>query len=211
MGEYDVLQRTGDEYFDGNALLAQWNEVNGNKRRRMSEFLDSPKTKEFIMALNEDESHRRKTDNADYQPIIKVKGKNTKNGKVADKVWMSPLLFIKFAMWINPSFEVKVLRFVYDELIKNRHLAGDNYNKLTAQVVKFTDVDYPHLAKGLNYIVFGKHYKGIRDSATTEQLTALHLLEEKLAFAIQMGYITNFDNLISEMQRIYIDNMKKPF
>ncbi|WP_297644192.1 hypothetical protein [uncultured Bacteroides sp.] len=28
---------------------------------------------------------------------------------------MNPLLFIKFAMWITPTFEVKVLRFVYDE------------------------------------------------------------------------------------------------
>lgn len=36
---------------------------------------------------------------------------------------MHPLLFIDFAMWLNPAFKVKVLKFVYDELIKFRNLA----------------------------------------------------------------------------------------
>ncbi|MCQ4921326.1 KilA-N domain-containing protein, partial [Phocaeicola vulgatus] len=48
-----------------------------------------------------------------YQLLIKVKRRNTKEGKTPDIGWMNPLLFIKFAMWIKPAFEVKVLRFVY--------------------------------------------------------------------------------------------------
>ena len=34
---------------------------------------------------------------------------------------MSSLLFIDFAIWLNPSFKVQVLKFVYDQLIKQRH------------------------------------------------------------------------------------------
>lgn len=34
-------------------------------------------------------------------------------------------------MWINPKFEVKVIKFAFDELIKYRNDAGDNYKLLT--------------------------------------------------------------------------------
>lgn len=209
MGEYDVLQRTGDDFFDGNALLMQWNAKDGNTRRRMSEFLDSPKTKEFLDALAEDESQRRKTDKANIQLVIKSKGKSTKNGKTPDKVWMSPLLFIKFAMYLNPRFEVQVLRFVYDELIRNRHKAGDNYKSLTSAVSMFPDVDYPALARALNLIVFNQHYNGIRNDATESQLAELHSLEEKLAFTIEAGLVKTQAQLIVIMQRMWNEKYRK--
>lgn len=36
MGQFEVLQRTSDGYFDGNALLSQWN---NNKKRQEEEWL----------------------------------------------------------------------------------------------------------------------------------------------------------------------------
>lgn len=209
MGNFEVYQRTSDGYFDGNALLLQWNSVPGNPRRRMSEFMESPKIGEFIKALAEDESHRSKADIGENQLLMKVKGRNTINGKTPDKIWMNPLLFIKFAMWINPRFEVKVLRFVYDELIKNRHLAGDKYKSLTKMMARFPDADYSHVAKGINYIVFGKHYNGIRNEATEEELRELHELEDKLAMLIDMDYITNNQELIEAMRKIFAKKMEK--
>lgn len=203
LGEYDVQQRTCDDFFDGNALLSQWNSTDGNTRRRMSEFLDSPKTKEFLDALAEDESQRRKTDKANIQLVIKSKGKSTKNGKNPDKVWMSPLLFIKFAMYLNPRFEVQVLRFVYDELIRNRHRAGDNYKSLTSAVSMFYDVDYPELARALNLIVFNQHYNGICNDATESQLAELHSLEEKLAFTVDAGLVKSQAQLVDIMRRMW--------
>ena len=41
--------------------------------------------------------------------------------------WMHPLLFIDFAMWINPSFKYDVLKFVYDRMLMYRNEAGDAY------------------------------------------------------------------------------------
>lgn len=209
LGEYDVQQRTCDDFFDGNALLSQWNSTDGNTRRRMSEFLDSPKTKEFLDALAEDESQRRKTDKANIQLVIKSKGKSTKNGKNPDKVWMSPLLFIKFAMYLNPRFEVQVLRFVYDELIRNRHRAGDNYKSLTSAVSMFYDVDYPELARALNLIVFNQHYNGIRNDATESQLAELHSLEEKLAFTVDAGLVKSQAQLMDIMRRMWNEKYRK--
>lgn len=209
MGEYEVLQRTNDDFFDGNALLMQWNANPSNTRRRMSEFLDSPKTKEFLDALIEDESQRRKTDKGDIQLVIKSKGKSTAKGKTPDKVWMSPLLFIKFAMYLNPRFEVQVLRFVYDELIRNRHKAGDNYKSLTSAVSMFPDVDYPNLARALNLVVFNQHYNGIRNNATESQLAELHALEEKLAFTIEAGLVKSQAQLIIIMRKMWNEKYRK--
>lgn len=209
MGQFEVLQRTSDGYFDGSALLYQWNNVDENPRRRMAEFIDSPKTKEFLKALAVDESHRSKSDIGENQLLIKNKGRNTKDGKTADKVWMHPLLFIKFAMWINPVFEVQVLRFVYDQLISNRHLAGDGYNVLTKSIAKLPDSDYPQVAKALNYIVFGKHYSGIRNEATELQLKELHELEDKLAMLIDMDFVTNQCELIQTMRKMYNQKYQK--
>lgn len=70
---FPAIQRTSDGYFDGSELLRQWNNVEGNPRRRMSEFVDSPKTKEFLKALAIDESHRSKFYIAENQFVIKVK------------------------------------------------------------------------------------------------------------------------------------------
>lgn len=71
IGNYNVVQRTSDGFFDGSELLRQWNANINNPRRRMSEFLDSPKTKEFLKALSDDESQRRKTDIGENQLLIK--------------------------------------------------------------------------------------------------------------------------------------------
>lgn len=209
MGQFEVLQRTSDGYFDGNALLSQWNNVEGNPRRRMAEFVDSPKVKEFIKALAIDESHMSKTDIAENQLLTKTKGKNTQHGRIPDKVWMHPLLFIKFAMWINPQFEVKVLRFVYDELIKNRHLAGDKYKVLTKSIGRLPDADYAQVAKCINYIVFNKHHNGIRNEATEAELRELHELEDNLAMLIDMEYVNNQQELILAMRKIYSKKYQK--
>ena len=206
---FSVVQRTSDGYFDGSELLRQWNNVEGNPRRRMSEFIDSPKVKEFLKALADDESHRSKTDIGENQLLIKVKGKNTKEGKTPDKVWMNPLLFIKFAMWINPTFEVKVLRFVYDELIRYRNDAGDAYKELSSAVMKIVPKDFmpkamQKVGEALNWVIFNNHEKMLRNKHGDEiKQRELWQLEKKVADLINEGFITNFDNLISYLRNQY--------
>ncbi len=43
----------------------------------------------------------------------------------------------------------------------------------------------------------------LRQNANPKQLEMLNSLQEKLAFAIEMGYIKTYDELIAEMIRIY--------
>lgn len=184
---FRVVQRTSDGYFDGSELLRQWNGVEGNPRRRMSEFIDSTKVKEFLKALAEDESHRAKIDIGENQLLIKIKGRNTKEGKTPDKVWMNPLLFIKFAMWINPTFEVKVLRFVYDEMIRYRNDAGDAYKELSSAVMKIVPKDFmpkamQKVGEALNWVIFNSHEKMLRNKYGDEmKQRELWQLEKKVS------------------------------
>lgn len=206
---FSVVQRTSDGYFDGSELLRQWNGVKENPRRQMSKFLDMDETKQFIKALAADESHRAKMLIVENQLLIRVKGRSTKQGKTPDKVWMNPLLFIKFAMWINPTFEVKVLRFVYDEMIRYRNEAGDAYKELSSAVQKivpkgFMPIAMPKIGEALNWVVFNQHEKMLRNKQGDESKQRdLWQLEKKVADLINEGFITSFDGLIEYLRKQY--------
>ena len=67
MGDFDVIQRTKDGYFEANSLLSQWNNVKDNPRRDMNKYLSSSKTIEFINVIK---SKSQKSEVADYQVVI---------------------------------------------------------------------------------------------------------------------------------------------
>lgn len=204
MGQFEVLQRTSDGYFDGAALLYQWNSIKNNPERKMVRFFESSETKSFIEALEEDiKNHSADMHDADNQVFKKIKGRVTKHGRTKDQVWMHPYLFIKFAMWINPKFELQVIKFVYDELIKNRHLAGDNYNVLTSAIATLPDADYREVAKAIQWIVFDTTGKNLRQTATQEQLKEISEIEHSLAFSINMGLVKDHFSLMNLLRNMY--------
>jgi len=193
MGNFEVLQRTKDGFFNATKLLKQWNESLGMKKE-VSKFFELEQTTEFINVLMIEE-------NLHTQELTYVKSKASRGDNSG--TWMHPILFIKFAMWINPRFEYFVIKFVYDQLIEFRHLAGDNYKGLTSAINHFQNVDYVQVAQGLNYIVFKEHFSGIRQKANQQQLKDLVEIQQQLAFSVRMGYIRTYDQLINEMRRIY--------
>lgn len=212
MGQFEVLQRMSDGYFDGNALLSQWKKNNPNNKDSMNDFISQKKVQVFLSEIEAElgnEAQPQKWGMGDLLSIKMVKGRNTKDGKTKDQVWMHPYLFIKFGMWINPKFELQVIKFVYDELIKNRHLAGDKYKSLMSSTSRLPDADYAEVAKALNFIVFNKHYTGIRNEATERELQELHELEDKLAMLIDMEYVNNQQELIMAMRKIYDNKYRK--
>ena len=207
MGMFNVEQRTSDCYFDGNSLLQQWNK--NNPERQMTRYINSSKTKEFIEEIKAREAQVQKCSMANYEPLIKIKGKNTKNGRTLDRVWMSPLLFIDFAMWINPSFKYDVLKFVYDQLIEYRHSAGDNYNVLTTSIAKLIDCDYVKVAKAIQWIVFNKTGKELRQHANQSQLKEISEIEKKIAFMIDMNFVNSHAQLMNALRKMYNDKYRK--
>lgn len=209
MGDFNITQRTSDGYFDANELLNQWNSKDGNTRRRMDKFLQIDGLAEFINALTDEVSHGPIMTNADFQAIKEIKGRMTKNGKTKDQIWMHPYIFIKFSMWINPRFEVKVIKFVYDEMIKYRNDAGDAYKDLSSAVARivpksFMPVAMQQISEALNYVIFGNHERNIRNKFGEEDKQKdLYMLEKKIADLISDGFIKRFEDLINYLRVQY--------
>ena len=81
---------------------------------------------------------------------------------------MHPILFVKFAMWLNPRFEVQVIKFVYDQMLKYRNDVGDAYKELGSAISKIVSKKFMpaamcKIAKAINCIVFGKHEHEMRN------------------------------------------------
>lgn len=205
MGEFNVTQRTKDGFFCATELLRQWNEYanlnRGNsphlKQKDLKEFFYNKNTKEFIDALLEEE--KLSTKNLAY---LKLRGKS-------GGTWMHPVLFVKFAMWLNPRFEVQVIKFVYDEMIKYRNEAGDAYNKLGSAVSKIVRKDFmpqamQKVGEALNWIVFNEHERNIRNQYGEEKKQReLYELGRKVADLINEGFIKSYDQMITYLKNVY--------
>lgn len=124
--------------------------------------------------------------------------------------WCNPYIFTLIALELNPEFYARVVMWITDKLIINRIEAGNFCTALNSSIRKFNPDgnQYMTLAKALNYIVFRKHEAGIRNTGTKEQLRQLAGIEEKMAFAIDMGYINSFDMLLEELRKLYKNNIK---
>jgi len=129
----------------------------------------------------------------------------TTGARQTKTVWVNPYIFVMVAMELNPMFKARVINWITDELIVNRIEAGNFCKALNASIQKFNPDGnkYITLAKALNYIVFNKHEAGIRNTGSKEQLKMLSNIEEKMAFAIDMGYINSWEMLLNELRKLY--------
>lgn len=179
LNEFDVIQRTKDSMFNATSLLQQWNEKSG-QQKDIAHYFENKSTNEFINALLIDQ-------NSNSRNSVVLKSAGRYGG-----TWMHPYLFIDFAMWLNPAFKLQVIKFVYDQLIEDRKLSGDFYNKLCSSLSRFPDTDYREVGKILNLIVFNEHKSERRNSATPEQQSDLQQLTRDLNNYIELGFINSY-------------------
>ena len=203
MGDFDVIQRTSDGMFNATDLLSQWNNSKG-KSKVIGHYFENSTTKEFINALLEEEMKDRKTDEISLSDLY-VKRRGIFGG-----TWMTPLLFIDFAMWLNPSFKVKVLKFVYDELLRYRNEAGDAYKEMCSSVASILDkkqnttMCISKVAKALNYIVYNQHETEIRNKQAEEgKVKELSELEKEISKLINRGFIKTHKQLIEYLRMLW--------
>ena len=206
IGDYEVFQRTKDGMFNATVLLQAWNNATGEKKE-VKKFFENENTKEFLDALVKEE-------NLDGQnsAYVKSKARLDRGGGT----WMHPILFIKFAMWLNPRFEVQVIKFVYDQMLRYRDEVGEDYNKLAATLAKITPKNemrelMEHIGKGINCIVYGKHEKMLRNKLSTEEQQKEYLkLQSYLIMSIENGIFKNGLDVYRHLLKMY-DNKYKPF
>lgn len=197
MGVFEVQQRTKDGMFNATNLLKQWNDIS-DSGRKLSLYFESEKTKEFIDTIMQRENlHNPKT--------VYVKSRASRGDNAG--TWMSPMLFIDFAMWINPSFKYDVIKFVYDEMIKYRNMAGDAYRRLAEAISGLVGKDrmkefMPQVAKAVNLIVFGNHESNERNKHGNEKLQReLFRFEIKVAELIEEGFIKSEKELTQYLRK----------
>ena len=207
MGDFSVNQRTKDGFFNATDLLRQWNLNTQNfgdlKKKDLDDYLNNKSTQEFVSTIIQKET---------------LSGKNgvitSSKGRYNGGTWMHPMLFIDFAMWLNPSFKYEVIRFVSDELILLRDQAGENYKKLSAAVATVIDKNkmqdvMQRLSKSMNIIVFGTHEHEIRNKrGIVGSMRELAQLENTLTEFISAGFIKSEQGIRTQLNRIF--NEKYP-
>lgn len=115
----------------------------------------------------------------------------------------NPYIWVLLAMELNPELYATVVLWLGDNLITNRIEAGDKYNDLCRAAARFKDVDYAQMGRALNYVIFNQHEKMLRNKATQEELKEIDDIQKSLAFAIDMGYIKSFDELMHEFRKLW--------
>lgn len=198
MGDFKVEQRTKDGFFNATVLLKQWNQSSG-MQKQMIHYTDIEPTKEFLKALMDEEGVKER-----QGVLIQNRGKH-------GGTWMHPLLFIDFAMWLNPTFKVKVLKFVQDEMIKFRNMAGDSYPTMCKAIrsifpddKEFKDA-IQKIACALNIIVYGKHEHLMRNKIGDPcKVRELFELQQQVATWINIGLVKSFEQLKSALTNMYL-------
>lgn len=186
LAKFAVEQRTKDGMFNATALLKQWNEQENVPQRKLDNYFASSKTVEFIETI-------MKRENLDTPKMVYVKSRASRGNGAG--TWMHPLLFIDFAMWINPSFKYDVLKFVYDRMLVYRNEAGDAYKQLSSAMNKISTPrqmkEYmPIIGKGINYIITGRHEHQLRNEYGTEEKQKEYFeLEKQVAMLIDDGFL----------------------
>ena len=207
LADFVVEQRTVDGMFNATELLRQWNNpknlntqnIGDLKKKDIDDYFNTKSTREYIKALTEEENLSDK--NPAY---ISVRGKY-------GGTWMHPLLFIDFAMWLNPTFKVKVLKFVSDQMLSYRNEAGEAYKELASAVGKVVPKQYmrkymEHIAKGINFIVVGKHEQMIRNEyGTEEKQKAYFELERQVAMLINDGFLKTGDDVVNYLRKKFTE------
>lgn len=205
MGQFEVMQRTSDGMFNATALLSLWNNANPQNQRRLDKFWDTTHLSEFMSEIAENELSFKSPNFGELKNALS----RTRSGRRNGGTWMHPILFVKFAMYLNPRFEYQVLKFVSDELIKYRNEAGDAYREMSAAVQKIVGKSemtqkIQQVAKALNHIIFGLHESEIRNKAAEEiSMRELFELERKVASLINEGFIKDFDGLLAYLRRLW--------
>lgn len=193
MGSFEVNQRTKDGMFNATSLLNQWNESAGMKKE-VADFFKNDNSKEFLKILKEDL-------NTGDSPYLSSRGRY-------GGTWMHPYLFIKFAMWLNPRFELSVIKFVYDHLVKFRHEIGDKHLPVMGVIKSnFKKVDFAKVNKALNYVVFNAHFAGIRNTGTEEQINDFSKLQDKVITLIEVKHLETQEMLLEFLR----DEWRKRF
>lgn len=179
-----IIQRTKDKFFCATDLLKHYNN-HSLSNKRITDFMSLQDTQDFLVALAKEE----KVD--DYTPFFNDSIKRFYQWWRWRwwKTYMHPYLFVKFAMWLSKEFEVKVIKWVYDNLIDFRNSAWDYYKEMCAVIQqRYLIMNW----KTPDPLIFSSESRFINELIWVNSWERNKISEDKL-------------KLINELQKAYIN------
>lgn len=175
-----VRQRTKDSYFNMSDMLALGNSYRKSHNlpaTTLMVYLNQKNVKEFIASLKEREQK---------EVWIKASRGRKKAGENNDSagVWAHPLIFIDFALWINPQLKIETYYWIMDFLVKYRIDSADSYVRMCGALYKHTTNKHrfkADIALAANYIKKACGVVGDWNSATQEQLEMRDKMQDNVA------------------------------
>lgn len=121
----------------------------------------------------------------------------TKGSGANRKVYCDPYIWVLIALELNPMVYAKVVGWLTDSLIMDRVEAGDKFKPMNDAINKIIKEPlYYKYAIAINEKVFGKHYTGIRNFATKDQLKQIGKIEEYVVNIINDGFVKTESEII---------------
>lgn len=211
-----IYQNTEDEFCNATALLEQYNKHYPTKQKFIADFLRLNNTKEYMEALKnlemqeKEEKQHNGNSHLGHNQYVAVyyikKGGNSINGRKPDTHYYHPLLFIKFACWLNPEMEVFFHKLIYNNVIKFRNAHGNFSAEFTDAIKKVSNgevVNYIIPRAMIYKAVFGKYEpKGNQlNSATEDQLKHILKIQNDVVTLVNFGHIKTFDELKEHLKQ----------
>lgn len=201
---YKLQQRTDNGMFNASYFIEQWNEKN-DSNLKVSEFIKEKDTLRFmnLLAVKENLHHVGECFN---DGIILVNNTVTSNdGILNTEIWLHRYLFSDFLIYVDEELKYEALKFITDNLIDMRNTVGSKYrewiNLLTT--IGANQKDIKIIQCNINIIVFGKHEKDIRNSATFEQLTKILEIQSTLSSLIKLKITTTPLEVLSHLINLF--------
>lgn len=205
-----ISQRTSDKFFNATELLRIFNDKNG-VQKSFDNFWELKNVQEFVKELENDLI-------LNTQENGYLKTHETSRGR-GGATWMHPYLFVKFAMWLSPKFELQIIKWVYDNLIDFRHEAGDYYKEMNLEVQEYykrNDIGindpliYIKEANFLNILVFGSPKAKQRNLASENQLALMNELQEANIYLLKKDTKPlERKNALLHTKNLFLDKLKR--
>jgi hypothetical protein len=116
----------------------------------------------------------------------------TTGARQTKEVMCNPYIWVLLAMELNPMIYAKVVIWLTDSLIFDRIEAGTEYRPMNDAIKKIIpNAEFYKYAMAINERVFEKHFAGMRNLASANELKKITKIEQFITQGIDLGMIKN--------------------
>ena len=141
----------------------------GLEKKAIADYFKTNSTKEFIKEILDRENLS-----------LAYESKKGKSGGT----WVHPLILIDIAMWLSPEFKYEAMKWLEDELTKNRDDGGESYKKMSSYLKRSEVVPVAKIG-----LVLPKIAKYIKERLEVENWNSAGSLKNKQRDEIHNAFV----------------------